>query len=176
MRIANPRLIRLAGLAKGAIIERGDGELIVSPLIQPVIELVSPISRVFNVPQAVPTSQFVDDSIIKASLDSVVGASAGLVADAMVLAKGLWLIKIHASFGFFGTRNVARISSIYLGDPASNTAQLIPFVHHAGVQAGEWQGLVMFDNDGWRLGQARDASVALDEITLASSISAFRVL
>lgn len=176
MRVANPRLIRLAGLAKGAIVERGDGELIVSPLIQPVIELVSPVSRTFGVGQAVPVGNL-DDSIVKGVSDNISGAAAANVVDTVTLAKGLWLIKIHSSFAFFGTRNLARLSSVYLGDPSTNNAILIPFQHMPSVaQNGEWQGLLMFDNDGWRIGQARDITVALDEITITSSISCFRVL
>ena len=176
MRIANPRLIRLGGLAKGAIIERGDGELIVSPLIQPVIELTSPISRVYSIVQAVPAGNL-DDSIIKGAADNFAGAGGPNTVDAVTLAKGLWLLKIHAAFTFAGLTNLVRISSVYLGDPAGNNGVLIPFGHlNLAAQNGVWEGLLMFDNDGWRIGQARDITIAGDAVTIASSIACFRVL
>ncbi len=93
MRIPNPRLLRIGGLTRGAIVEQGDSELILTPVMQPVIELTSPIARVF---QPATMGGVQEDSFYASTEYRQVGVGGGLANSAFALfARGAWILECY---------------------------------------------------------------------------------
>jgi hypothetical protein len=175
MRVPNPRLTRLAGLTKGAIIEQGDGELLVSPLLQAVLELSSPLNVVFALGQ-IPSGNY-DDSFYKADSVSVNGASALVGLTIAAMNRGPWVLEIQGVFVFTGTTNTARNSFIALVDPDANPAAIFQFPHIAGAYQHFRTILhLTFQRDGFSLNLTRDITIAADFVYVQGSVNARRLL
>jgi hypothetical protein len=175
MRIGNPRLVRLGSLAKGAIIEPGDGELIVPPYIQPVIELSAPLDRVFSDAQTPGALQ--DDSHIKTLAIARNGVNALTVTDGPTMTKGLWSFTASHTFMFSGTTDMTKRSYVALIDPDTNVGPLWQYTHITGFQRGaSINFFAAFQRDGFFFRLQQDATIAADLFWLAASIFARRVL
>lgn len=179
MRIPNPRLIRLGGITKGAIVEKGDGELIVSPLIQPVIDLVSPTARVFPTPAATLGTVAApwEDSFTAFNHDVGQGVNAGGTTDLAIMARGMWRFWVMAGFAFVGTQAFTNFSGLAIVDPAGNEAALIEFPHVNNT----WFHIARqfdfaFQADGFILRHRTGARVALDGFFSSVQVVAARLL
>jgi hypothetical protein len=182
MRIPNPRLIRLAGLTKGAIVEGGDSELIVTPVLQPIIELSSPIDRVFTAAQVGGTA---DDSILIEARSKLTGIQAAATADILTFSRGLWILELGGVF-IFNSTTTQNSDSSYLAivDLGGNICNLIEFPHQnigaagAGVQWTLARRVQLnFQRDGFILRFRQGAMVAAGDILAVTfSINALRLL
>jgi hypothetical protein len=178
MRVPNPRLIRLAAVTRGAILEQGDGELLVTPVMQPVIELVSPIPKVY------PNSTFggtQEDSFYLGSRLTQVGVVAGLTNSALVLmSRGAWVLEVSATFGFVAT--VAQPTILFgliLSDPAGNNADLIgiPWGTTPNSMVTMTRVLhVSFQVDGFSIGINSPTTAAGESLGISYSVNARRIL
>jgi hypothetical protein len=182
MRVPNPRLIRLGSVTRGAILEQGDGELIVSPLVQPVIELSSPIPRVY--PSFVPGGTQ-EDSFFAGFRQSQSGVDAGLPGGATlaILARGAWVLECY--YDMAQTIQVAQLvqfvglalvdlginQSPILGRNWAGTAAGV-----AAVSSGTRVLHISFQVDGFALALFTPATVAGELLTVAASVNARRIL
>jgi hypothetical protein len=118
MRVPNPRLQRLAGLSKGAIIEPGDGELLIPAVLQPCITLVSPLSNNRGI------GAQLDDSGALQTGTSINGVVAAFTNQICSVNQGLWEINWFCQAGFRGTSNAANAIELLMTDPASVSESL----------------------------------------------------
>src|SRR6267378_7699123 len=172
MLIPNPRLARYGGLVKGAIIEPGDGTLILPPIIQPIIELTSPVTRGFSAGQAVPGgTAFFDDSFFKS--DRLTQAGVGALTTIQItptLAAGSWVLDFACSFGFTGTTALGNNSGLIMQDPDGNNIQIFEWVHitgNFGSQSSSWR--FTFQRDGFFVFISRGITVAADNVYISGS-------
>lgn len=150
MKISNPRLIRHGGFVGGAIIESGDGDLIIPGLVQQVIELGDPISRVFGSAQALPLNPGLqtEQSFFKSAFINVVGAGAGSTATVALIAKGVWHFQVSATHGFFGTNNAAVRSDVLFQDGDGNQVELAAFPNVIGRDSVTMDFVVSIERAG----------------------------
>jgi hypothetical protein len=126
MRIPNPRLLRLAGVSRGAIIEAGDGELIVTPVMQPVLELTSPLNKVF--PNTVPTANgtLQEDSVFVEGRNQINGVQALTTTQIALFARGAWILEAKLVMqALLGATQNADFGGLLLADPDGNTVDLL---------------------------------------------------
>jgi hypothetical protein len=180
VRAPNPRLIRLAGLTRGAIVEQGDGELLVSPLQQPIIELASPLNIVTPSPNILgTTANPLDESFYIESKEAVNGIVVATTRQLVTLAKGAWELECGVSYSW-NLASFTTFSGLYLKDPDTNQAAMVEFSHQvAGLQfaAVEREFHLIFQRDGFQLIFFRAAtSAAGDNASLHVSINGRRIL
>lgn len=179
MRVPNPRLLRLGGLTRGAIMEPGDGELIISPLVQPVMELTSPIDTVYGVASIAPSP--LDDSAHKSERVAIVGASPGSVTTIFSFAKGMWALDIafDAQWNPAAASNaVGNNTGVRLTDPGLNISSIFEIAHMVGTQAVHQWGkyLFTFQRDNFTLSLVAGATLLGDILYAQCSCNARRIL
>ena len=179
MKIPNPRLVRLAGLTRGAIIEQGDAELVVPPYLQPVVRLGAPVDKSNPTLPIGAGPPFQEESFLYSTAVAQVGVNAGGSFDAATLARGSWEMDFHAVFFFVGTGNGLNQSLVYIIDPDGGIFGLIIFQHftiNAMVASRMSAVPLIFQRDGFRLGHSRSATVAGDVLGFNVSIVARRTM
>ncbi len=178
MRIANPRLIRLAGTTQGAIIERGDGELIVSPLHQPVLDLAGPISRVTLNQVVGAVGAIWADSFMVNFREGIAGVSVQNASQIINnLLRGMWKFQISATFQFSGTTNAPNSTRLVLIDLGARNLPLVDFGHITGAQMTKETSFDLFlQDDNWSLEYIRDATVAADALFASITLNARKIL
>lgn len=175
MRVANPRLLRLATLMKGAIVEEGDGELILSPYTEISSQVQSPINRVFGTAQAFPT--LIDDTFAKSDVLNGAGVAALATTDFATMSKGVWSFEISVAFAFTGTSDVGKSSGLSLIDPDANAYAVPEFAHINGVDHAMFQVLhLALQRDGFFFRLTRGATIAGDFVSIAGAVNGRRLL
>jgi len=176
MKVSNPRLVRIGGLVKGAIVEPGDGTLDVSPSSSQIVELPSPIDKCLVAPvgsAAIPW----DDTVLTSAVESHTGALAQGNQNIIFFSKGAWKLYISSSFFFTGTTNTGVNSSLLLIDPDAVGVALYGWGHITGAQNSFDKVLpVVFQRDGWSLQLKTGATVAADNVWNYATVLASRVL
>jgi hypothetical protein len=132
MIIPNPRLVRLGSITRGALIEAGDGQLVVPPYIQPVFVLSSPIDRVYTggtVGFAYPLPGLQEDSFFLGAFFLQSATSVGTNQVLASLARGLWSFEVYFMASIIvTTQQPNTLVGIYLNDPlAVNNADIVEF-------------------------------------------------
>jgi hypothetical protein len=174
VRIPNPRLVRLGGISKGAIVEPGDGNLLVPAVLQPSIELSAPVDKVFISPVVAQ----VEDSFMVYDTQTQVGAVGGVNRNIVSFARGLWSFDLTFCGMFTGTTNVAGGDDcIQMVDPdgAAMVFFLLPRITGA-QQSAQVKMNVAFQRDGWKFAIVTFATVAADALRILSSINARRLV
>jgi hypothetical protein len=171
MRVPNPQLVRLGGSTRGAIVEPGDGELEVPPVVQPIIELSSPVDKVVTL----APSTAVQDSFFTAQVVNRIGVQAALTTVITTLSRGAWAFDLGAHAGFIGTSNLAlgTFDELQLVDPDGAAQPIFHFPRLTG-QFMSWAHTlrVVFQRDGWNLNVTTGATVAADNLCVAVSVNA----
>jgi hypothetical protein len=171
VRIPNPRLVRLGGLTRGAIVEQGDGELLIPAVLQPSIMLPSPITRVLG---AGLTFQ---DSFITNFANAVTGAQAGATNVIATLSKGLWSIRWSMDAMFSGTTAASAGTFLNVVDQVAATMPLKALRHISGRQIGDNGELVLLlQEDGWHFDSVLGVTIAGDSLGLDISIYGARLM
>jgi hypothetical protein len=182
VRVPNPRLVRLGSVTRGAILEQGDGELIVSPVMQPIIELSSPIPRVFPGGVLGGTQE---DSFFFGARQSQAGVDAGIPAGSTmaILARGAWVLECYAELSMTVVVNqLVQFFGLALVDPAGNIAPIIGR-SWLGPAGGAWIATsgtrvlhISFQVDGFLLSVFTPATAANEGLALMASVNARRIL
>jgi hypothetical protein len=187
VRIPNPRLVRLGGLTRGAIVEPGDGELIISPLVQPVIELTSPLDVLYANAAVHPSASGggaagtqADDSFYIQNRSIQIGAVAGNSVILAIFAKGQWLFEINHVFQYSVAAQLDRRYGVFLADPALATAALLEAYTNgplSGVLAHRRELRITFQRDNFALYHITSATAgAGDNVSSAVMVNARRIL
>jgi hypothetical protein len=160
MRIPNPRLVRLAGLSRGAIVEPGDGELEIPAVLQPLVEIPSPTAKVLG------SGLTYADSFITGFNTSATGAQAGATTPIAIFTKGLWRITWTIDAMFTGTSSAVNNSGINIVDPTASVTPLRRLTHITGHQiADQGDFVILMQDDGWRLDHVFGVTIAGDFLT-----------
>lgn len=174
MKIGNPRLVRLASLTRGAITERGDGEIIVPTLVQPVATLSSPLKILSN-----PAPITTDDSVgvqIDRTLNGVNGPA---TVQYLILTKGFWRFTVFGTLIFTGTTNANQSSGIQLTQPGSGAALKLLWVFHVNGQGFARDNIVLdlvTQDDSWDISFLNGNMVALDFLGFSGGVVVQRLL
>jgi hypothetical protein len=175
-------LIQLGSLTKGAIVERGDGELGISPELQPVLELTGPTNVVTPTGTTLGTvAAPYDQSFVASTRNGIVGVGAVAVNDMVILARGMWVLEITAVMMMNLAAAVAAAwSGLYLLDPDANITGLIEFGHVSVglVEVATSRELhLTLQRDAFVLRFSRAATGnAADAVSLAVGINGRRVV
>lgn len=174
MRIPNPRLVRLGGITKGAIVEPGDGNLLVPGVLQPSIELSAPVDKVFISPVVAQ----VEDSFMVYDTQTQVGATGGVNRNIVSFARGLWSFDVTFSGMFSGTTNAAGgDDGIQIVDPDGAAILIFVLPRITGAQqSAQVKMNVAFQRDGWKFAIVTFATVAADALRISSAINARRLV
>lgn len=164
---ATRHLLHGAGV-EGVKIE-GDAELILPPVVQPVVRLGQPIASVlFNQED---TSHW--DTLYVNS----VGIGGGAIAGGNEFNRGTWLIQGNVSYSFIGTTNGANLTSLQLLDQQANAITIARFASINGSQLViplDWE--VSFNTDAWLFQISYPATVAGDFLRAGYALKFTRIL
>jgi len=174
VRIPNPRLVRLGGISKGAIVEPGDGQLLVPAVLQPSIELSSPVDKVF----ISPVVQQQEDSFCVYDTQTQVGVAGGVQRNIVSMARGAWSFDITFSGMFSGTTNTAGgDDGIQFDDPDGAAMVLFVLPRISGAQqSAQVKMNVVFQRDGWKFVILTFATVAADNLRITTALNARRLV
>jgi hypothetical protein len=174
MRIPNARLVRIGSLTSGAIVEQGDGEIIISPVFNPNIDLASPINKVS---QADVGSPGFEDSFQTFTRSQSVGAQIAATTTVATLRRGMWVMQYCGVFSFNGTTNQNKFAGFVIQDPDGVTNPLLEFMLITNqVVPFYFEQRYTFQRDAFLFATSLPATVAGDELNLAVSIGGRRVL
>ena len=157
---------------RSAIIEDGDGEMTVPPVLTPVTEIFSPLSNLLAIP-----SPSQDTWLLNSFLggQDVTGPQS---ANFPSFAKGRWDIEVTLTVQFEGARNINSQVSLGINDPFVSTQNVLScgMVGVVGVQYFTTRLLrMLFITDGWLFVHSTPALVLGDKLTSAANVYARRV-
>jgi hypothetical protein len=153
--------------------EPGDGELVISPVVQPIIELESPI----NVVRVGATTDQSDDSFYTSFQDPILGVGVSTTNTIAIFTKGAWILEISGVVFFTGTNSAVNSSGLILEDPDVNQAYVFQAFHITTLQFAIARVLhLVFQRDGFKLRTARGVTVAGDALTVGAQVNARRIL
>lgn len=145
---------------RSAIVEPGDGELTIPPVLQPTTSIFSPSRSVLNVayPNANHDTHF---SFQNQSIDGVTPAQSSAFT---AFAAGRWDIQLTHAFVFSGVIANTLRSVIELVDPDAGVIQISQFQHRGigGIVVNNISLPVLFTRSGWYFNGRMDAGVAGD--------------
>jgi len=164
-----PTLARLMS-GRSAIVEPGDGEMTVPPVMQPVLDIFSPVRNLLSIPS--PSN----DSWIFSSTLLAVGAAGVQTQNFPTFAAGRWDIDISLIIRFVGTTTVNSSAAIILNDGQGNVMNVMDFKFFGGGSPMLARTFPMlFINSGWFFSHSTDATVAGDFLASQASIYARRI-
>lgn len=170
MRVPNPRLVRLAGLTRGAKMEHGDGELVIPAVLQPLAKIPSPL------PRFVGAGLTFSDSFCTSFANAIGGAQAGATQGIATISKGLWSINWWFDAMFLGTTGVGGTSLQWV-DHLLDTVNIKMMRHFNGHQISDnGEFTVLVQEDGWHFDQVLGATVVGDFLSFDATILGQRLL
>lgn len=173
MKFPYPTLSRLMS-GRSAIIEPGDGEMTVPPVLQPTLDIFSPLL----VP-AGATAGPMDDTWMNAINTIISGVNAADFNQSFVtFAAGRWDIFINFHFTFTGTSNQNNDSGLDLVDDLGNVCAIINFPHFGSAIRSSDRSITLpflFTRPGWFLRTRAGIMIALDTLNITCTVYARRI-
>jgi len=170
-----PTLARLMS-GRSAIVEPGDGEMTVPPVLQPTLDIFSPLLA-----PGVLTVGPANDTWMT-GLDTVIAGvnAADFFRNYVTFKAGRWELNIDFQFLFHGSANYNNDSGFDLVDPLGNFAQLFSFTHAstAASPVTQYRHITLpflFLTDGWFLRTRAGITIAGDNLTIKSNVYARRI-
>ena len=149
----------------GAIMEQGDGELLLPPVLQPVATIGSPLFGLAAVP--VPLRQS-NHNWFHQLVSGVAGA---VTDDTATLGAGIWDINLHWTWRFTGTNDITKQAQIVLVDPDGNIDEFFAQAFITGAQViGRRRFTLSLSRDNWIIRTTHAATIAGDVADLHVSI------
>jgi len=165
-------LIRIGSILGGSQAEPGDSEVSIPGVLQPSIELSSPIDKVL----VAATTQR-NDSFFSTTELNILGVAVAGGTDIANFQRGLWVLELAYSGMFTGTTNSPLRDGVSINDPDGVVAFFIRLPRVTGAQLAWTQRYsFVFQRDGFTITLRNDATVALDVLTQTASINARRAL
>ena len=160
---------------RSAIIEEGDGEMTVPPVLTPVTEIFSPLSTLQSVPQLSQDTWFLNNVLQGA------GATPLQSSNFPTFSKGRWDIDLTFTMQFSGTININSAASIGFLDPFGSTQNIISFAFLvAGASGGSQLTAsktlrMLFVTDGWLINHSTPPLIVGDSMYTSANVYARRV-
>lgn len=156
-------VLQRARVALGAIMQRGDGELLVPPSIQPVARFPMPMPE-----QVMGVGQTFSQSFITAQTVIVNGVTAAQDITWFLLTRGLWRLTFKFRYDSSTmTTNLASQDRVTLTSPNLALVKAIESLQRVNSGPRE-ANIVSFElaieRDGWSIDSHMDAGVAGDII------------
>ena len=177
MKVANPRIIRLAGLVGGSIIEPGDGELIFPPLLTNVTEVGDPVTRGYASSQDAQVPALMTQSFMRQRFSGVAGALAQAATLMVTVGKGLWHFHWATTFSFSGTTNVGQSpAALIFDDIDTNNFEVCVYPNLLGTHSNSGDFVIALERDGfaWRIRTA--TTIAADNLFIGASVIGKRLM
>jgi len=172
VRVPSPRLVRVGSIVGGSQAEPGDSEATIPGVLQPIIELASPIDKVLV---AAATQR--NDSFFSTLELNVAGVAVAGGTDIAHFSKGLWILELAYSGMFTGTTNGPLRDGVSLNDPDGVVAFFIRLPRVTGSQLAWTQRYgFSFQRDDFTITLRNDATVGGDVLVQTASINARRML
>ena len=158
MRFPYPTIPRLMS-GRSAIVEEGDGEITVPPVLQPVLDIFSPLANLS------PNTGPMQDSFMFDSRLTVTGADVARTESFPTLAAGRWDVQIHHTCFLSVTSNLASANSVFLFDPDGGSYALSRFNLMVGLnkQISRLTVPLLLTRNGWFFQNSRGVTIAADE-------------
>lgn len=171
MRLPNSTLQRIAAATSGSIMEPGDGELIVDPVLWNTGILGAPIHSLVSDPARV-TSTHVDNAAIQAT-----GATGSQTAAVITLGIGIWYLQIAVSMNFVGTTDMNSESTCSLVDPSGNARALFSAAHFNSpvTRVFTRDMFIVLPTNDWIIRISHDAIAATDTVAVRGSCFATKL-
>lgn len=168
---------QVARAFRGAIMQRGDGELVIVNTLQRMMALAMPMEE-GNKPAGATQmdGSFAVDNIITAN-----GVSGQQTVNVATLGKGLWRLQLSIQFlSSVLTTNLATFSYVTISPPGITLANSPKVWRVAHVNSGpNISDQLIIDltcpTDGWVINQNTDATVALDIIAFSLGVIANKI-
>ncbi len=171
MRLRSSLFQRLAVGQGGAIMEPGDGEMLLPPVLQPVAVIGGPLSGIGTL-----SSGAMEQSVLKGHHNFSIGVTAALSNDLVTLASGIWEINLNWRLHFSGTTDGTKTSRLLIADPDGDVEGLMFGGFFSGVQLSDHLKFVIsFDRSGWIFRLTRDALIAGDTADVSATIVALKL-
>jgi len=157
---------------RSAIIEPGDGEMTVPPVLQPTLEIFSPLL----IPSGATSGPMADTWMT--GLDALsVGPQVELYRNFVTFSAGRWDVEIDASFNHTGTTNALRKSGVDLVDNVGNVAAIFNSYHFNSVieKSRHIRLPFLFLQNGWFLRTRTGINIAGDITALDVNVYARRI-
>jgi hypothetical protein len=161
MRIPNPRGLRLGGLTQGTITERGDGELIVTSVRDPIIQLPASLDKSIAI-SPLPT---IRDTVMISNGIANQDATVAIQTDICVFGKGLWKLDYEIVFqmNVAVPGNTLALFNILFIDPDGIPASIFRAVKISGTfLVSNFTHWVLLQRDGAKLQMNAPAILAGD--------------
>lgn len=159
---------RIAAGQGGAILS-GDGEILMPPVLQPVVQASSPFDSCISVGTTVTANQsfFGNDGWVASGI-----ASLGAARTFATLGGGLWRFDFNWEFFFSGTTNNAGAAAVILVDPESNFRYLVRSFYKNGFNCALNFGFnLTLPRPGFTFRLAITDTVALDELMASVQVA-----
>lgn len=160
MKFPYPTLSRLMS-GRSAIVEPGDGEMTVPPVLQPVLDIFSPVANLS------PNTGPMQDTFMFDSRLTVIGLDVARTESFPTLAAGRWDVQIQHTSLLSVTTNLASANSVFIFDPDGGSYAVSRFNLSSGPNKNS-VGItipLLTTRNGWFFQNSRGATVALDECT-----------
>lgn len=143
---------------RSAIVESGDGEMTIPPVMQPVLDIFSPLSNLS------PVTGPVQDSFMFDSRLTRTGAGVAQNESMPTLASGRWNCQIQHTSGMSGATVLANACNCYLVDPDGGTYAMsrFNFLSWGSTRVTTFTIPLLTLRPGWFFQNALDATVAGD--------------
>ena len=160
---------------RSAIVEDGDGEMTVPPVLMPVTEIFSPLLNLQSIPLLSQDTWFSNSVLQGAGLTPVQSVNFP------TFTKGRWDLDITFTMQFSGTINVNSSAAIAFFDPFVSVQNIISFACIVAAASGGSQLTasrtlrMLFVNDGWLINHSIPALVLGDVMYTSANVYARRV-
>jgi hypothetical protein len=172
MRFPSAQFLQIGAGKRGAIIDRGDGEMRLPAIVQPIIELPAPMNNFISATGAQDGTYF--DQITK--LATGVDAGGNNLSNATMNA-GIWRISGSVTCQFKGTDNNNSNFTVGLQDPTSAVPAIFRFEGISPISlCVPFNFLFHTINNGWRLFSFTSPTVAGDLLHLSVLALVKRIL
>lgn len=116
-------------VGRGGVVLQNDGEVLLPPVLQPLLEISFPF---FSVTQ----SNVQGNSWFQTAQRFTAGVAVASTDDIGELVSGVWSLLINYAWQFTGTTDTAKQFSILLLDPAANNRPLVALPFFTGAMYG----------------------------------------
>ena len=173
MRFPHPTLPRLMS-GRSAIVEEGDGEMTIPPVLQPVISIFSPVLNLNIVPALAADTWFLSNVL------QGTGVTAAQLTNFPTMPSGRWDLDVTLSMAMVGNTNINSTSALQLFDPVGGVQAIFQFGYLGAIGGPLAQSRTMtlpflFSTGGWFLRHATSALIAGDSMLSQATVYARRI-
>lgn len=167
MKFPYPSLIRQMS-GRSSEVQDGDSAMTLPPVMQPVLEMFSPIAKFGSIPSPA------EDTFMDYILVQQIGAQIATSFSSNTMKAGRWNVTLNVGFQFAGTQS-ANLSGIVIIDDVATVRSVSRFQHQPGQLTQTVEFPILLLKDGFFFQATAAATVALDLLLIGAMIHARRI-